>query len=56
MKKLIVELTEKEWRMIRLSLHSKAIELERKDAPDADEYDALADRLYNSENYKIVEC
>ena len=55
MKRYTVELTEKEWRMIRLALANEAIKLERTGSQKADEYDALVDKLYDGDNYTVIE-
>lgn len=56
MKKLILTLTEKELRMIRLSVSEAAINLTKKGKEEiASDYDALLDLLYNTTDRKFVE-
>ena len=53
-KRYIVELTEREWRMIRLSLTHRHRMLEENCLPAAADYDELIDKLYDDNNYKPV--
>ena len=54
-KRYIVELPEREWRMIRLALANRHQMLEEKCSPAAVDYDELLDKLYNDKSYKVVE-
>ena len=49
-----VELTAKEWRIIRLSVSTRLTRLDER-SQDVADYEKLLDKLYDDSNYTVIE-